>query len=126
MESTPLKLNILIVDDDLDVLCSLQFLLETEGFNVVAFQSSEQVLRATMLPVFDCLVIDYQMPALNGVDLVLKLRERWVSAPAVLITGSWDSSVVFEALAAGIDRIVHKPNLDSSLVNCIRSVVASA
>lgn len=126
MPKNQYKLVILIVDDDVDVLCSLRFLLEIEGFGVIAFRCGEDVLGVDTLPPCDCLVIDYQMPAPNGVDLLRALRERQVLAPAVLITGCWEPDITRDARKAGIDHVVHKPNLDAALISSIRSAVASS
>ena len=67
---------IYVVDDDFDVLGSLQFLLETDGFNVRAFRSAAALLNGSVVVEADCFVIDYKMPATSGIDLAKNLRNR--------------------------------------------------
>jgi FixJ family two-component response regulator len=65
-----------VVDDDTDVLGSLRFLLETDGFDVRTFRSGAALLNAIAASEVDCLVIDYKMPAMSGIDLAGRLRNR--------------------------------------------------
>jgi two-component system response regulator FixJ len=54
---------IYVVDDDSDVLGSLRFLLETDGFDVRTFRSAAALLNGSVVGEADCIVIDYKMPA---------------------------------------------------------------
>ena len=62
MLASPAKTMIYVVDDDLDVLGSLQFLLETDGFDVRTFKSGAALLGDAASDDADCFVIDYKMP----------------------------------------------------------------
>src|SRR5665647_3194584 len=81
------KSMVYVVDDDVDVLKSLRFLLETEGFDVRTFDSGAALLDTAAEGGIDCLVIDYKMDELDGLELAQRLRERRITAPIVLITG---------------------------------------
>jgi two-component system, LuxR family, response regulator FixJ len=116
---------IYVVDDDPDVLGSLQFLLETDGFDVRTFKSGAALLRDGASDDADCFVIDYKMPNMNGLDLASRLRSRDVSAPIILITGNLDESLPDRAAAAGILYVLRKPHLEESLPGRIRGVLAS-
>ena len=67
---------IYVVDDDADVLGSLRFLLETDGFDVRTFRSAAALLNGNAAGEADCFVIDYKMPAMSGIDLANRLRSR--------------------------------------------------
>jgi two-component system, LuxR family, response regulator FixJ len=114
-----------VIDDDSDVLRSLRFLLETDGFDVRTFRSGPALLNGIVAGV-DCFVIDYRMPAINGIDLARLLRSRDVDAPIILITGDPDDSVVARAAAAGIRHVLPKPLLDDSLAGHIRGAIQEA
>jgi two-component system, LuxR family, response regulator FixJ len=116
---------ILIVDDDAAVLNSLSFMLETEGFKVCAFGNVGDLIMAKSMPDPDCLVVDYNMPVMNGFDVLQWLREKRVKAPAILITGHPDRMLRGRALAAGFARVVEKPLLDTELVDDIREVMVA-
>jgi FixJ family two-component response regulator len=116
--------NVLIVDDDPAVCSSLKFSLELEGFVVRIFRGGSELLSATDLPPSACLVVDYRMPNIDGLDLLRRLRERGNSMPAVLVTTAPDSALRRRAGAAGVS-LVEKPLLGDALLEAIRSKVAA-
>jgi FixJ family two-component response regulator len=123
MPLQPAKPVVYVVDDDQGVLGSLRFLLETDGFEVRTFRSGPALLDAVAeLPV-DCIVVDYKMPGMNGIDLATRLRERNVKAPVVMITGYPDESISERAAAVGVHHLVLKPHLEDSLVMHIRGAM---
>jgi two-component system, LuxR family, response regulator FixJ len=112
-----------VVDDDMDVLGSLRFLLETDGFEVRTFRSGAALLNAMINREVDCFVIDYKMPAMSGIDLAARLRNRDIEAPIILITGYPDEHIPAKAAAAGIHHVLLKPHLEESLVSRIRGAI---
>jgi two-component system, LuxR family, response regulator FixJ len=123
MPDLPAKTMIYVVDDDLDVLGSLQFLLETDGFDVRTFKSGAALLGDAGSNDADCFVIDYKMPNMNGLDLVKRLRNRDISAPIILITGYPDEHISEMAATAGVRHVLRKPLLDESLIGHIRGAL---
>jgi two-component system, LuxR family, response regulator FixJ len=119
------KPTVYVVDDDVGVLGSLRFLLETDGFQVRTFRSAAALLNARPTGV-DCLVIDYKMPDMNGIDLVGQLRRNDIAAPVVLITGYPDDNISARAAAAGVEHVLLKPLLEESLVKHIRGAIHDA
>jgi two-component system response regulator FixJ len=117
------KPTVYVVDDDADVLGSLRFLLEADGFAVRTFRNGPALLNAVRLTGGDCFVIDYKMPDMNGIDLVSRLRNRDITAPIILITGYPDENISARAAAAGIRHVVQKPLLEESLVAHIRGAI---
>jgi two-component system response regulator FixJ len=108
-----------VVDDDQAVRESLKFTLEVVGFEVRAYDSARQLLDDASIPRSSCLVTDYHMPELNGLELVAKLRERHVSLPAVLVTGLPSEELRNRAAEAGV-ALLAKPVLDDRLVDSIQ------
>jgi two-component system, LuxR family, response regulator FixJ len=110
-----------VVDDDPAVCNSLKFSLELEGFKVLTYGSGAELLRAAELAACDCFVVDQKMPRMSGLDLIAKLREHRVTAPAILILS--EPSAALSARAAKVDvPIVEKPFLGNALVDRIREV----
>jgi two-component system, LuxR family, response regulator FixJ len=110
---------ILVVDDDAAVRNSLKFMMEVEGFEVRAYSNAHELLSEDNLPDSSCLVVDYHMPAMNGLGLVAVLRDRRVSIPAILMTAHPDENMRKQAAAAGIP-IVEKPLLGTRLLDSVR------
>jgi two-component system, LuxR family, response regulator FixJ len=120
------KPTVYVVDDDADVLGSLRFLLETDGFEVRTFRSGASLLNAVHPTGVDCFVIDYKMPDMNGIDLAGRLRTRDIAAPVILITGYPDENIAARAATAGVRHVLLKPLLDESLVTRIRGAIEEA
>ena len=120
------KPTVYVVDDDADVLGSLRFLLETDGFNVRTFRNGASLLNAVHSTGVDCFVIDYKMPDMNGIDLAGRLRNRDIAVPVILITGYPDENISARAEAAGVRDVVLKPLLDESLVTRIRGAIQAS
>ena len=111
--------HVLVVDDDAAVRTSVKFALELEGFEVRDFASGEELLADGRIPPFSCLVVDYYMPGMNGLELVARLRDRNTALPAVLITSS-DDNLRNLAAAFGV-VMVDKPMLGVPLLDAVRA-----
>ena len=119
------KSMIYVVDDDFDVLKSLRFLLETEGFEVCTFRSGSALLGSPVRQGADCLVVDYKMAGIDGLELAARLRYLDVNAPIVMITGYPDANITAKARSAGVRQVLLKPNLEDNLVECVRNAINS-
>ena len=108
-----------VVDDDAAVCHSLKFSLELEGFAVRTYGSAAELLNADDLGSCNCFVIDQNMPAMSGMELVAKLRERRSLAPAILIISQPNDTLSARATAAKVP-IVEKPFFGNALVERIR------
>lgn len=120
--STPVPV-VYVVDDDMAVLGSLRFLLETDGFAVRTFRSGAALLNGIGTDDADCLVIDYKMPNMSGIDLADRLRNRNIDTPIILITGYPDENILEKASVAGIHHVLLKPHLEESLASRIRGAI---
>ncbi|SEP72514.1 Response regulator receiver domain-containing protein [Faunimonas pinastri] len=115
--------RVLVVDDDQAVLSSLKFALELEGFTVQTYASGTEVLGDALLPGAGCLVIDYNLLEMNGLDLLDDLRRRHVELPAILITTHPNRALRARAAGASVP-IVEKPLLGNALTVAIRAALA--
>jgi two-component system, LuxR family, response regulator FixJ len=121
---TPASRTVLIVDDDPAVRSSLQFRLEIEGFVVRTYSSGSDLLNDQDVPQSGCLVIDYRLPSMNGLDLLSELRRRKVMLPALLVTSHPSMSVRAQTAAAGA-ILIEKPLLNEALFEGIRAAMRS-
>src|SRR5215467_16263994 len=111
---------VLVVDDDAAVRSALKFALEVEGFAVKLYAGSIALLAEQALPDRACLVIDYRMPGVDGLELVRRLRARQVALPAILISGRVDDQLRHRATQSGIFCVLEKPRLDIALVESLQ------
>jgi two-component system response regulator FixJ len=114
---------IYVVDDDHDVLSSLRFLLEAEDFDVRTFRSGSALLWSSARDGADCLVVDYKMAGIDGLELANRLRGMGVSTPIILITGYPDDNIKAKAGSAGVWQVLLKPNLEDGLAECVRRAI---
>jgi two-component system, LuxR family, response regulator FixJ len=111
--------QVAVVDDDEAVRESLQFLLETAGFSVAAYQSASQFLNDATLANLICLVVDQHMPDQTGLQLVSRLRGQGATLPIALITGSPSPDLVRLARQLGVSQVMEKPLDDDLLIDFI-------
>jgi FixJ family two-component response regulator len=117
------KPMVIVIDDDQAVRGALTFALELEGFVVEAFGSGGEFLAEGAPPEGGCLVVDFNLPDMTGLELIDSLRRREMRLPAILITTHPSPSLRRLAAAAGLP-IVEKPLLGDSLLEAIRNSVA--
>jgi CheY-like chemotaxis protein len=119
-ERAELRPLVVVVDNDAAVCNSLKFSLEIEGFAVRTYASVEELLSDADRQPSNCLVVDLNLPGMNGLEAIALLRARQVSAPAILIT-SHPSQRIRERAAIAAVPIVEKPFLGNALLDQIRS-----
>jgi two-component system response regulator FixJ len=114
--------TVFVVDDDEGAREALELLLEAEGFAVRTYPNARGVLGETQVPDKSCLVTDYHMPGMDGLELVDALRIRGNSIPAILVTGDPNQKVRDRAAAAHVP-VIEKLNSANSVVQRIREMV---
>ena len=122
MASHLAKPSVYVVDDDDAVRDSLDTYLTLKGMRVTVFSSAQELLNhEDILP--NLLILDVNMPSINGFMLLKMLRERGHDEPAVLITGLGDPDMRARAERAGVaaffDKLIDPPVLFSTLTQLI-------
>ncbi len=110
--------TIIVVEEDASLRHSLRFSLAVEGFAVRTYATGKDLLGAGELPDRGCLVVDYRLPDMTGLDLVAALRTRRIALPAILLTTNPSTNLRQRAERAGVPMI-EKPLLGDSLINGI-------
>lgn len=114
---------LLLVDDDAAVGDALKFSMEMEGFQVRTYPDAEALLASAAPPDVGCLVIDFNLPDMDGLQLLERLRARQVTLPAVLITTAPNAKLRERARLQGTP-IVEKPLLTDALLDTVRGMMA--
>ncbi len=118
---------IAIVDDDESVCRALKRLVRSLGMNAETFASGQQFLDLIeAMPSFhpDCLVVDVQMPGLNGLEVQERLATNGNPLPVIFITAHDEAIPRERALAAGAVAFVRKPFQDELLISTLRVALA--
>jgi len=114
-----LERKVFVVDDELSVRKSLSRLLKAAGFHVETFASARDFLRHGIEQSVSCLVLDMQMPELNGLELQEALSKTDRCLPIIFITGHGDIPTSVRAMKAGATDFLAKPFDEKDLLNAI-------
>jgi DNA-binding response OmpR family regulator len=121
LESNRSKAKIAIVDRDPQLLTSLPELLTPWGLESLALPDPEHLLSVLKAFAPDLLVLDVEMPDVNGLDLcrVLRCDPRWSRLPIVFLSDRTDPQTQRQAFACGADDYISKPVAVPELANRI-------
>jgi len=114
---------VFVVDDDSRVRDALSSLLASAGLDVAAFASAAEFLDADKPDAPVCLVLDLELPDINGLELQKELAER-EAPPIVFITGHGDIPSSVRAIKAGAIEFLCKPFGDEELLRAIDAAIA--
>lgn len=115
--------TIFVVDDDESVRVALGNLLESVGFEVQLFGSTEQFRSALLPDVPRCLVLDVRFPGANGLDFQQSLERAGILIPIIFITAHGDVPMASRALRAGAVEFLMKPFQKDELLAAIHQAL---
>jgi FixJ family two-component response regulator len=101
--------RVFVVDDDPSARRGILRLLASAGFEAEGFASACEFLARAPYPGSSCLVLDYQMPEMSGLELQSALRERGLRLPIVFVTGHGDVPASVRAMKDGAVDFLLKP-----------------
>lgn len=112
-----------IVDDDMDLLEGLAYMLEGEGWEVKTYPTAESFLVLDDPSRPGCLVLDYLMPKMNGVELQDRLKEKGFSHPILFLTAHADLDMAISVFRKGADNLLKKPVDPQELIDAISEAI---
>ncbi|NCC51259.1 MAG: response regulator [Spartobacteria bacterium] len=124
----PASLRILLAEDEPHTRLSLSIILRKAGHEVTAVGNGQEVLHClddkvtSGDPPFDVLVMDFQMPVMNGHDVLVCLRNSPLAPPVIIVTGYGDRKLVNQLHQHGCVRVIHKPFEPQELVEAVNGV----
>jgi len=120
----PAKSLVFLIDDDASVRKGVTRLLRSARYKSETFESASDFLTRTPHPGPSCVIVDVQMPGLNGIDLQEALIQRRREEQIVFITGHGDISMCAQAMKAGAVDFLPKPFGGSELLQCVERALA--
>lgn len=116
--------TVLVVDDDESVLVLIAGILRNEGMLVETFPSAEAFLAASRLPPTNaCVLLDLQLPELDGVGVQRELTARGIDVPVVFVTATADIPTTVEVMKSGAVDLIEKPFRAAALVAAVRKAL---
>jgi len=119
-ESRPV---IAIVDDDPSVREGLHSLIRSAGWSVETFASAQEFLERPQAKAPSCLILDLQLPDLNGLDLQKRMAAMNLEIPIVFLTGHGDIPASVRAMKAGAVEFLTKPVDEQDLLRAIQEAI---
>jgi FixJ family two-component response regulator len=120
---SPSKAIIYIVEDDPSFRKSMVRLIRSSGFEVAAFESAHQFLAQPHIRRPACLLLDVQLPDMDGLGLQQKLIERGSSLPIIFMTGHGNIPMSVQAMKKGAVDFLLKPFEAKDLKNAIHKAL---
>ena len=109
-----------VVDDDESIRRTTAFLIQSFGFRAAAFESAENFLKSGQLHETSCLIVDVQMPDINGLELQRELAAAGYEIPIVFVTAYENKVSRRQAMQAGAVAFLAKPFGDEQLLQTVR------
>lgn len=115
--------RLILVEDDENVRRSMTMLLRARGFQIDAYRNGTEFLMMQGQHGGDCLLIDYKMPRIDGLELMRRLRQQDDQTPGIMVTGFYSETLRNRALTAGFTDILEKPSTPACLIEMIRETL---
>jgi len=116
--------RVLLVDDDPGVRKSLGGVLVTEGYVVIPASDGKQAIEAAGCKAVDLVLLDLNMPLMNGWDAFKQLTTEDPTLPIIIVTAR--SNQLFSALSAGVGALLEKPVEIPTLLKAVKELLAES
>jgi len=114
---------VFVVDDDVSVRESLELMIRSAGWKPEIFASAAEFLSHPRAHAPSCLVLDVNLPDLNGLELQMRVAGDRIDMPIIFITGYGDVPMTVRAMKAGAVEFLTKPFSDDALLGAIRHAI---
>jgi len=114
---------VLLVDDDKDLSVMLERVLTDEGYAVTCARDGQAALHAGLSKAFDAIVLDRGLPALEGLDVLTRLRAKGVTTPVLVLSARGTTQDRIAGLDAGAEDYLAKPFDLEELLARLRALV---
>jgi FixJ family two-component response regulator len=116
--------TVLVIDDDPSILSSLKRLISASGFHVKTFGSPSELLVSDIPKTNACMVVDIDLPEMNGIEMCKVLKDSGRGLPTILITGKTDGRTRSLAEQSDAVAVLFKPFEEKPLLDGIARAIA--
>jgi DNA-binding response OmpR family regulator len=119
--------TILIVDDEPNIVVSLEFLMKREGFDVAIAADGESALAAIEASKPDLILLDIMMPGKDGYEVCRQIRATpdWQTIKIVMVSAKSRDTEIAKGLALGADAYITKPFSSKELAQQVKQLLGS-
>ena len=120
--------KVLVVDDEPNILLSLEFLMQQAGFEVITVEDGESALSRIAEAAPDLVLLDISLPGISGFDVLERLRADTATArlPIIMLTAHGREVEREKGLALGADDYITKPFSTQALVDKVKVLLDEA
>jgi DNA-binding response OmpR family regulator len=115
--------TVLVVEDDPEMRALLRAFLQREGYRVIEEARGDRARLLVESEPLDAVIVDNEIPGLNGLELLSSLRQRRPEVPVILITAFGGPAVAEEALRRGARYYVEKPFRVTNILKAVEGLV---
>ena len=118
------KGNLLLVDDELILLSSMEELLSLHGYQITIAEGGEAALEILSTQEFDLVILDLNMPRVSGHDVLRHINQNNYNLTVIVVSGETSFEAVSEALKLGAYDYLRKPYAADGLLTTIKNAVS--
>jgi len=118
--------TVLVIDDDQGMRQVLKDFLERDGHRVVEAASGEAAVSVVEIESVDVVILDKEMPGMNGMDVLAYLHRRFPSTPVILVTAFGGPRIAEESFRRGAVEYIEKPFRLSNVVDRVQKLIDDA
>lgn len=116
--------TLLIVDDEEELRENLFDLLEFSGYNVTAAASGEEALEIFASNVFDAVLLDIQLPGIDGLETLRRMKENRKETPIGMVSASSVRGILAKAEEYGAELTILKPYSSQDMLKAVEMLLA--
>jgi DNA-binding response OmpR family regulator len=120
--------TVLIADDEPNIVISLEFLLQQDGYRVLVARDGHEALETIEREGPDLVLLDVMLPRLSGYDVCQRIRQNpaWAKVRVIMLTARGREVEITKGLALGADAYVTKPFSTRDLLDEVRRQLGAA
>ncbi len=115
--------TVFVIDDDDSIRAAIHGMLKSVGLKAETFGTAHEFLRRPQLDGPSCLVLDVELPEVNGLDFQKELAAAGIRIPIIFITGHGDIPMTVKAMKSGAVEFLSKPFRDEDLLDAIHQAL---
>ena len=115
------KIKLLLVDDEIDFLQAIAERLTLKDFDVIAASNGEEAIASAEDGLFDVAIVDFQMPGMDGTQVLKTLKEKHKYLEIIMLTGHATIDSAVECTKLGAFKYLEKPYNFEELVEVIKA-----